>query len=458
MQMDTIAAIATAMTNSGIGVIRISGCDTFKIIDKIFKFKNKKKRITELKSHTIHYGYVYDNEKLIDEVLLLIMKAPNSYTCEDTIEIDCHGGVLIMQTILNTVIKQGARLAEPGEFTKRAFLSGRIDLSQAESVMDIINSKSEFGLAAAMKQLKGDVYNIIKDLRAEIIYEVAFIESFLDDPEHISISGFRERLLKLIEKISLDITNLIRTFENGELLKEGIQTAIIGCPNVGKSSLLNLLLGREKAIVTDIAGTTRDAIEEQITINGLILNIIDTAGIHDTDDTIELLGVRRSKEILLNSDLILYVIDGSKVISEEEKNILLSLKEKKVIYLINKADLPLIINLRELENFIKEPVIEISVKKKIGIEAIYDRIVGMFFQGDLVYNDQVIITSIRHKVALNNAFVSLGLVKEGLDHQIPEDLLTIDLMDAYEELGYIIGESLAEDITNEIFSKFCTGK
>ena len=336
MKIDTIAAIATAMTNSGIGIIRISGEEAFTVIDNIYRSKNKKKKLSEAESHTVHYGYIVDGDTIIDEVMVLVLKAPNTYTREDTIEIDCHGGVLVMQKILETVIKNGARPAEPGEFTKRAFLNGRIDLTQAESVMDIINSKNNFALQSSMSQLQGSLQEEIKNLREKIIYEIAFIESALDDPEHINIDGYGEKLKIVVEECKGKVQHLLNTSDNGKILKEGINTVIVGKPNAGKSSLMNQLLKKERAIVTDIAGTTRDVLEEQMNLNGITLNIIDTAGIRDTNDLVEKIGVDKAKKYLLNSDLIIYVVDSSTGLDENDFEIMEMIKNRTALVLLNK--------------------------------------------------------------------------------------------------------------------------
>ena len=319
MKGDTIAAIATAMTNSGIGIIRISGQDSFKIIDQIYQSKHGNKKLSQMPSHTIHYGYICDKNKVIDEVIILLMKAPNSYTTEDTVEIDCHGGILVMKRILEIVIKYGARPAEPGEFTKRAFLNGRIDLSQAESVMDLIQAKNDISLESSIYQLQGNLKKKVKKIREELIHEIAFIESALDDPEHISLDGYNIKLNDIIRNLSSELNELLRSSENGELLKEGINTVIIGKPNAGKSSLLNLLAGRERAIVTEVEGTTRDILQEQINLNGIILNLIDTAGIRKTDDIVEKIGVEKAKEYLLEADLVIYVVDINHAKTQQRK-------------------------------------------------------------------------------------------------------------------------------------------
>ncbi len=463
MKTDTIAAIATAMTNSGIGIVRISGEEAFCVIDKIYRSKNGKKKLSQEESHTVHYGYICDGEKVIDEVMVIIMRAPRSYTMEDTVEIDCHGGTLVMKRILETVIKYGARPAEPGEFTKRAFLNGRIDLSQAESVIDVINAKNDFALESSINQLQGKVKEKITEIRGKIIHEIAFIESALDDPEHFSIDGYGEKLSRIIEKVSKEIETVLAASENGELLKEGINTVIIGKPNAGKSSLMNVLLGRERAIVTDIAGTTRDALEEQINLNGITLNIVDTAGIRDTDDIVEKIGVDKAKEYLNKANLIIYVVDSSTELDKNDEEIISMLFDKKAIILLNKSDLSQVTSEEIVkkvleENHMEKPVISISAKEQMGIDKLEDTIKEMFFQGELSFNDEIYITNVRQKAALQSAMNSFKLVQQSIENEMPEDFYSIDLMSAYEELGSIIGESVGEDLVNEIFSKFCMGK
>ena len=458
MTGDTIAAIATGMTNSGIGIVRISGNEAFHIIDKIYQSKNGKKKISEMESHTVHYGYIVDGNQIIDEVMVLILKAPNTYTREDTIEIDCHGGVLVVQKILETVIKYGARPAEPGEFTKRAFLNGRIDLSQAESVMDVIQAKNDFALKTSMEQLKGSVLKVVKELRKKIIYEIAYIESALDDPEHYDLTSYGEKLDTIINPIMNEIQKLLVTADNGKILKEGINTAIVGKPNAGKSSLLNSLVGKERAIVTDIAGTTRDILEEQINLNGISLNVIDTAGIRKTDDVVEKIGVDRAKESIKDADLVIYVVDSSRELSNEDDDIIELIKEKNTIILLNKMDLAPVVTKDEMLKLSDKKVISISAKENKGIDELEETIKDMFFHGKIEMNDEVYITNVRHKTALKNAYDSLELVKKSIENQMPEDFYSIDLMNAYEELGTIIGESVEDDLVNEIFSKFCMGK
>lgn len=311
MATETIAAIATGMTNAGIGIVRISGEESFPIIDQIYRSRNGRTKLSESPSHTVHYGYICDGEKVIDEVMILILKAPNTYTMEDTVEIDCHGGALVLKRVLETVLKYGARPAEPGEFTKRAFLNGRIDLTQAESVIDVINAQNDFALESSLHQLQGTVKEKIKGIRGAVLHEIAFIESALDDPEHISIDGYGEELMKQVDALAFQIKDLLQCSENGALLKEGIHTVIIGKPNVGKSSLMNALTGRDRAIVTEVAGTTRDILEDQINLNGITLNMTDTAGIHDTSDTVEKIGVEKAKSSLDQADLVIYVADSS---------------------------------------------------------------------------------------------------------------------------------------------------
>ena len=333
MTGDTIAAIATAMSASGIGIIRISGDDSMEIISKVYRSKGGKKQIKEAESHTIHYGFIYDNDTMIDEVLVMIMKGPRSYTGEDTVEIDCHGGVLAMKKVLEAVIHAGARPAEPGEFTKRAFLNGRIDLSQAEAVIDVIQAKNEYALKSSLSQLKGSVLTSIKEIRSSILYHIAYIESALDDPEHISLDGYPQELLEVVDKEQQKVKRLLKSSSDGKMIQEGIQTVILGKPNAGKSSLLNLLIGENRAIVTDIAGTTRDILEEYITLHGISLKIIDTAGIRETEDIVEKIGVDKAREIAQKADLILYVVDSSVPLDENDEEIIELIKNKKVIFL-----------------------------------------------------------------------------------------------------------------------------
>ncbi len=461
MNIDTIAAIATAMTNSGIGIIRISGEDAFTVIDRIYQSKNGKKKLSEEKSHTVHYGYIVDDtkeNKIIDEVMVLIMRAPNTYTREDTVEIDCHGGVLVMQKILDTVVCHGARPAEPGEFTKRAFLNGRIDLTQAESVMDVISSKNEFALKSSISQLQGSLQKEIKELREKIIYEIAFIESALDDPEHINIDGYGQKLKTVAEECKERIEHLLDTADNGKILKEGIDTVIVGKPNAGKSSLMNVLLKKERAIVTDIAGTTRDVLEEQMNLNGITLNIIDTAGIRDTEDIVEKIGVDKAKDYLVNADLIIYVVDSSTPLDENDEKIMEMIKDRTALVLLNKSDLDTVTTEEMIASHLDQKIIKVSMKENQGVDELENAIKELFFHGKVELNDEVYITNARHKAALSNAKDSLNMVLDSIAMEMPEDFYSIDLMNTYEELGNILGESLGEDLVNEIFSKFCTGK
>ncbi len=461
MKTDTIAAIATAMTNSGIGIIRISGEDAFTVIDRIYQSKNGKKKLSEEKSHTVHYGYIVDDtkeNKIIDEVMVLIMRAPNTYTREDTVEIDCHGGVLVMQKILDTVVCHGARPAEPGEFTKRAFLNGRIDLTQAESVMDVISSKNEFALKSSISQLQGSLQKEIKELREKIIYEIAFIESALDDPEHINIDGYGQKLKTVAEECKERIEHLLDTADNGKILKEGIDTVIVGKPNAGKSSLMNVLLKKERAIVTDIAGTTRDVLEEQMNLNGITLNIIDTAGIRDTEDIVEKIGVDKAKDYLVNADLIIYVVDSSTPLDENDEKIMEMIMDRTALVLLNKSDLDTVTTEEMIASHLDQKIIKVSMKENQGVDELENAIKELFFHGKVELNDEVYITNARHKAALSNAKDSLNMVLDSIAMEMPEDFYSIDLMNTYEELGNILGESLGEDLVNEIFSKFCTGK
>ena len=458
MKTDTIAAIATAMSNSGNGIVRISGDEALDVADRIFRPKKGSRKVSDMETHTIHYGYVTDGDEVIDEVMLLIMKAPRSYTCEDTIEIDCHGGVLVMKKILETVLKYGARPAEPGEFTKRAFLNGRIDLSQAESVIDVINAQNELALKSSVSQLQGAVLEKIKAIRAVVLHELAFIESALDDPEHVSLEGYPEQLHEIMSDAHSKVKKLLDSSDNGKMLKEGINTAIVGKPNAGKSSLLNILVGEERAIVTEIAGTTRDILQEQIQIGGIGLNVIDTAGIRDTEDIVEKIGVNKSREYIEKADLIIYVVDSSTELDENDQEIIEAIQNKKAIVLLNKSDLDAKTDASVLQTQLSKPILSISAKNNTGIHELETLIEEMFFSGKLSFNDEVYITNIRQKNALAEAQNSLKMVLQSIADGMPEDFFTIDMMNAYEALGTIIGESVGEDLVNEIFSKFCMGK
>lgn len=455
---DTIAAVSTAMAPAGIGIVRISGNDAFEVADRVFRAKKEGKKLSAVKSHTIHYGWITEGEEVIDEVLVMVMKGPKTYTGENTVEIDCHGGVLAVKKVLEAVLHAGARAADPGEFTKRAFLNGRMDLTQAEAVMDVISAKSAYALKSSESQLRGTVKKAIRAIRKKLIYEIAFIESALDDPEHISLDGYPKRLAQVVAEQKKQVEKLLASADEGKMIQEGIKTVILGKPNAGKSSLLNLLAGEEKAIVTDIAGTTRDVLEENLVLKGISLRILDTAGIRKTADTVEKIGVDRALGHAKDADLILYVVDASVPLDENDAKIMEILKGRKAIVLLNKSDLTAVIEKEEMEQKTGAPVISISAREETGMEELEEQMKKMFFQGEISFNDEVYITNARHKQALLAAKKSLELTAESIEMGMPEDFFSIDLMNAYEELGSIIGEAVGEDLVNEIFSKFCTGK
>ncbi len=456
MKKETIAAISTGMTNSGIGIIRISGPDALDIADRVYRGKAN---IKNADSHTIHYGHISDGQETVDEVLVMVMKAPRTFTGEDTVEINCHGGVYVMKRVLETILKNGARAAEPGEFTKRAFLNGRIDLSQAEAVIDVINSENEYALQSSVSQLKGNIKYKINNIRNKIIYNTAFIESALDDPEHYSLDGYSDQLLAISEEIISELQELIRSSDNGRVMKEGINTVIVGKPNAGKSSLLNVLSGYERAIVTDIEGTTRDILEEQIRLGDLSLNVIDTAGIRRTEDAVEKIGVDRAREYAEKADLIIYVADASRELDENDEQILDMIRNKKTVILLNKSDLDPVITAEMIKEKAWDiPIISASAKEEQGIQELEETVEKMFLTGTISFNDQIYITNVRQKNALVSASESMKKVVESIGAGMPEDFFSIDLMDAYETLGSITGESAGEDLVNEIFSKFCMGK
>ena len=476
-QIDTIAASATGLGNSSIGIVRISGSEAVKIADKVYRSKKVKKRLGSQKTHTIHYGYVYDRDILVDEVMVVIMRGPNSYTTEDTVEINCHGGAFVTNKILETVIKHGARPAEPGEFTKRAFLNGRIDLSKAEAVMDIIQSQNDFALESSVEQLRGAISRKITQMREKIIYHIAFIEAALDDPEHISLEGYREQLKEEILSMEGELSYLVDSFSNGRVMTEGIKTVILGKPNVGKSSLMNVLLGEERAIVTNIAGTTRDTLEEKLSMGGITLHVVDTAGIRDTKDVVEKIGVERARQFAGKADLILYVVDTSVNLDENDKEIasFIASNHKSVIVLLNKSDLDNVVSEEDVSNlflnFINSSMAEkeengkgsiimlkSSARNHSGLEELEKTVRDIFFQGEIKSSNEIVITNMRHKEALQEAFDSLMLVKKSIEEGMPEDFYSIDLMSAYSSLGRIIGEEVDDDLVEEIFSKFCLGK
>ena len=460
---DTIAAVSTAMAPSGIGIVRISGEEAFEIADRVYSGK-KGKKLSDQKQYTIHYGYISDHGEKIDEVLVMVMRAPHSYTGENTVEIDCHGGVLATRRVLEAVIHAGARPAEPGEFTKRAFLNGRIDLSQAEAVMDIISAKNDYALKSAQQQLSGSISGKIEEIRQKLLYETAHIEAALDDPEHMNLDGYGPELRRIVDLQRQEIHKLLESADSGKLIQEGIKTVILGKPNAGKSSLLNLLLGEERAIVTDIAGTTRDVLEEQVNIRGITLRILDTAGIRNASDKIEQIGVRRAIDQAEDADLILYVVDRSVPLDQNDYEIMKLIRDKKAIVILNKSDLSSEVTEEMLRNELAgrcagpSVILNLSAKEKQGLEDFEKQIEKMFFNGKIEFNDQIYVTNARHKKALEDAENSLNYVIKSIDDQMPEDFWSIDLMGAIDALGRITGESLGEDLVNEIFAKFCMGK
>lgn len=455
-EFDTIAAISTGVMGSGgIGIVRISGADSITIADRIFCGK---KNLIECESHTVQYGKIVWDGNIIDEVLVLIMRAPRSYTREDVIEIQCHGGIYVTNKILEACFAAGASPAQPGEFTKRAFLNGRIDLSQAEAVIDVINAKNEFALKSSVSQLGGTLSQKIAEIRSEIISKIAYIEAALDDPEHISLEDYGDKLLIIVDNLVNKVDKLLKNYDNGRIIKQGIETVILGKPNAGKSSLLNVLSKAERAIVTQIPGTTRDIIEEQINLDGILLNLIDTAGIRNTADIVEKIGVNKAMDIARNADLIIYVVDSSVPLDENDKKIFSIVEKKNTIVLLNKSDLDSVVLEEQIRTEISAPVVRTSTKNQEGIGELTALIKQMFFEGKVDFNDEVYLSNLRQKNDLEEAKKSLLLVKDSILAGMPEDFFTIDLMNAYESLGRIIGESVEEDLVNEIFAKFCMGK
>ncbi len=463
MESDTIAAVASGMTASGIGIIRISGPEAFFILSRIFQPK-KKADVTGYPSHTIHYGTIVrregGREEAIDECLVMVMRAPATYTTEDTVEINTHGGPYVMQCVMDLVLKNGARAAEPGEFTKRAFLGGRIDLSEAEAVMDVISAKSDDALKSSIMQLSGSVRLKITELREVIMDELAFIEAALDDPEHYEIGNYGEKLLIKLHPVREKLKELRGSFGEGRLIREGILTVILGKPNAGKSSLLNALSGADRAIVTEIEGTTRDILEEEVRLGGLLLRVIDTAGIHEARDVIEEIGIGRAREYASRADLLLAVFDSARPLDENDEEILSLIRGRQAVILLNKTDLVPVVKAEELKRKSggEIPVIFVSAKEQTGFGRLLEEIRTMFFHGKIALNEETMITNARHLSAIDAALLSLSHVEESVRDGMPEDFYSIDLMDAYAKLGEIIGEDVDDDLIDAIFSKFCMGK
>lgn len=472
MYTKTIASIASGM-GGGIGVIRISGDDALTVAGKIFRKRSQidltsecekdgiqydDKYFWKKESHTIHYGFIVDNGKVVDEVMVLLMKKPNSYTREDVVEIDSHGGPFIVKKILETVLKNGAVLAEPGEFTKRAFLNGRIDLAQAEAVMKLISSENNYALDSALSQLEGNLSKYIENIRQDILHDTGYIEAALDDPEHYELGEFRFELKDRLQNDREKLNELIEHFDDGRMKSEGINTVIVGKPNAGKSSLMNLLLDEDRAIVTNVAGTTRDILEERVKLGDVILNLVDTAGIHETNDIVENIGVNKAIEYADKCDFIIYVVDSSERLDDADFQIIDILQQKKGVILMNKSDLNTVITVEDIQKKLNWECITFSNETKQGMKELENYVNNSFLDGNISFNNQVYLTGIRHKEAVISAIESINAVLQAIDDDMPEDFYTIDMMDAYKELGLINGETASEDLVNKIFKEFCMGK
>ena len=459
-EFDTIAAISTAPGEGAIGIVRISGEDAIRIADEVYRLKEK--RLKEQPSHTIHYGHIVDpkNDEVIDEVMVTVLRAPKTFTREDVVEINCHGGIVAINRILQLVLRMGARLAEPGEFTKRAFLNGRIDLSQAEAVMDLIRAKTDKSMQMAMRQLDGELSKLIQNLRQEILNTLAQVEVNIDYPEYDDVEEMTLQLLReKTQQVSQGIRALLNTASQGKILRDGLKTAIVGRPNVGKSSLLNVLLREEKAIVTDIAGTTRDTIEEYVNVRGVPLQLIDTAGIRETDDVVERIGVERSRKALNEADFVLLILNQSEELMDEDLRLLEQTKDFKRIILLNKTDLPTKIDMDKVKEFVTDSeIVTTSMLKKEGMDQLEEKIADYFFQGQMNERDATYLSNTRHIALLEKAEQALQEVANGVDMGMPVDLIQIDFTRAWDLLGEITGDTVQDELLTQLFSQFCLGK
>lgn len=456
----TIAAIATSSKNGSISIIRVSGGEALSCVSKIFGNSGGESiDLTKCQTHTIQYGFICDeNGNTVDEVLVLIMKAPRSYTAEDVVEIHCHGGHLICQMVLQLLLNTGIRAAEPGEFTKRAFLNGRIDLSQAEAVMDVIQAENQIALGNSLSQLRGNIKEKIKNLREILLTDIAFLEAGIDDPEHISLDEFSDTLSSHVEMLKKEVSLLLENSGNGRIIKEGIRTVIAGRPNVGKSSFMNRMLREDRAIVTDVPGTTRDTLEEELRIGSAVFRLIDTAGIHETNDVVESIGIEKTKKAIEQADFVLCILDAASQITEEDISILNLCKEKQGIVLMNKSDLKSMIREEDIYDICPKKILHISASTGEGMEELEQEITSLFLSEDIDYNKEIYITNARQKQALLDTMKSLERLEESIQSGMPEDFYSIDMTDAYEYLGKIIGETVEDDIVNKIFHDFCMGK
>ena len=459
LQQDTIAALVTAVGESSVGIIRISGPEAVKIADKIYQGKSD---LLSADTHTIHYGYVYDwrNDKKIDEALFMLMRGPRSFTGEDVVEVQCHGGMVVLKQVLQLILLSGARLAEQGEYSKRAFLNGRLDLAQAESIMDIVQAKTDKGVDLALSQLQGTLSGMVKTLRADLLELIAFIQADIDYPdddiERLTAEEQQQRVINL----KTQVANVLQNAQKGKMIRDGLKVVIAGKPNVGKSSLLNALLGQERAIVTDIPGTTRDVIEEYINLNGIPLKIVDTAGIRETDNVVEQIWVDKAQQFMKTADLVLYVVDAVQGLTEQDTLMMEDIQNQPVIYLLNKSDVGISDEIRaQLKEAIGEaPVLEISARDKIGLEQLEEKITDLFFAGTLEVSNDIMVTNVRHIQILEESMAHMDGFLNGIMLGLSVDFLVIDLQNAWEKLGKITGETVEEDLLDQIFSKFCLGK